>query len=307
VERISVGVLPDGESDLVYLAAALGYFDDEGLDAELVPFKRGRRGLASLEQGEVDVAIAGDIGLATDAIKRSDYVLLATVGHADEHLVVVARKDRGVAAPADLRGKRVGIEARMNARYLTHRFLAAHGLADGDVQLVQMKLKKLPGALRRGDVDAIVDPLSDNHEAVRKMTSTPGGELVTLAEPGSYRLSFHALTSRALAAASPAALRAFVRALLRALDHARGHKEEAERAVAQALGVEGSRVDEEWSHTVFDVSLDRDVTITLDEIERWARAGDPLRGEPRPPFATMIYPDALRAERAAAVTLSPSP
>jgi NitT/TauT family transport system substrate-binding protein len=299
-QKLSVGVLPDGESDLVYLAAARGDFEAEGLDVEIAPFKRGRRGLASLERGEVDVAIAGDIGIATDRLPRGEYRIFATIGHADEHLLVVARKDRGVASAADLKGKRVAIEARMNARYLTHRFLAAHGLADRDVDLVQMKLKKLPGALLRGDVDAIVDPLSDNHPAVRGVT---GPEIVSFAEPGSYRLSFEAIAPRAAAEGNATTLRAFVRGLLRALDHVRAHPDQAARTLAEALEVEGDRVREAWRHTTLDVSLESELPGTLDEIERWARAGDHLRGAQQPPFATMIDAGALRAERPAAVTL----
>src|SRR5580700_4181615 len=116
--KLSVGVLPNGESDLVYVAAALGYFEAEGLDVELARMPRGRRALGALVRGGVDVAIAGDISLATEDFDRTANVVIATVGHADEHLLVLGRKDRGVAAVSDLKGKRVGIEARMNPRYL---------------------------------------------------------------------------------------------------------------------------------------------------------------------------------------------
>jgi ABC-type nitrate/sulfonate/bicarbonate transport system substrate-binding protein len=301
-KKLAVGVLPDGEADLVYLASALGYFAEEGLDVELVRFTRGRRGLGLLERGGVDIAVVGDIALVMEQLPRSDYALLATVGHVDEHLLVVARKDRGVTAPADLAGKRVGIESRMSARYLTHRFLEAHGLGERDVVLVQDRLDTLTGALGRGDIDAIVDPLSDNHPAVR---AAPGVELVTLPEPGSTRLSFHAVASRAFVRKNPAAFRVFVRALLRALDDTRARKGEAERALAAAFGVPGARVTDDWNHTVFEVSLDPSLLDALDDIERWARSARYVDGE-HGPFAAMIYADALLAERPAAVTLLPA-
>jgi ABC-type nitrate/sulfonate/bicarbonate transport system substrate-binding protein len=301
-QKLAVGVLPDGASDLVYLAAALGYFEDEGLDVELWPYDRGWAGISALADHRVDVAIADDVSLVTESFARRNYVLFATIGHADARSYVVARKDRGITSAADLRGKRLGVEPRMSARYLTDRLLAAHGLEDGGVEIVETARKKLPDALLHGDVDAVVDPLAYDAPSARRMAGDSGVELVVMADRGSHRLSFEALASHALATKNPAALRVFVHALLRALDHVRDHPEEAERALEGALGAEGTREARSSRHVVLEVSLERGMLDTLDEIERWARASNHLHGQ-QPPLAGMIDEGPLRAERPAAVTL----
>jgi NitT/TauT family transport system substrate-binding protein len=306
LEQLNVGVLDDGESDLVHLAVARGYFAAEGLEVHPKRFKKGRKALDGLLSGAVDLTAAGDVPVAVEAWKHPDYAVFATIAHASEQMLILARKDQGVVTVADLKGKRVGIEARMSSRYILSLFLDRHGLAEADVKVVEMKVKQLTGALARGEVAAVADGLLDKHRFLEHAAKAPGVEVVEIKEPSGYRLAVNMVATRAFIGKRPEVLRAFVRALLHADDLVRDHREDAQRSVAGALAVEGKKVAGEWKRLTFGVSLDPTLPAALEDESRWYdRSGRAPAGATRPVVASLLYPDALRAERPGAVTLAP--
>jgi ABC-type nitrate/sulfonate/bicarbonate transport system substrate-binding protein len=305
-ERLPVVVLAEGESDLVNVAAAMGYFVAEGLTVQRIQPKRRGVGLKMLRAGKADVAIAGDVAIAAAAVRGAGLAILATVAQADDRVLVLGRKDQGVRALADLKGKRVGVEERLPARYALSRFLAGHGLAPGDVTLVAMKANQLSGALSRGEVAAIADPFAGKHPAVERVGKEPGLDVVALVEPSGYHLALNAVALRETVQKRPAAIRSFVRALLRASDFIGSDRAEAQRVVAEMLAVERSKVEHDWQRLTFGVRLEPALLTALDEEARWfVGSGLADAGAAAPPATSLVYADALRAERPAAVTLPP--
>lgn len=306
LRMLTVGVLLDGASDLIHLAAAQGYFAAEGLEVKARRFKNGRKALDTLGAGAVDLTAVGDVPMAVEAFTHPDYAIFATIGHARNRILVVGRKDKGFNAMADLKGKRLGLEPDFSSGYILSRLLQSHGLQSADVKVVELKGPQLPGALQRGEVEAIADCHLNKHRFLDRAVKALGVDAVDLIEPSGYRLAVNTVATRAFIARNPEVLRGFVRALLRAGDFARDHRDDAQHAVAGLLAVEGKKVAADWARFSFEVTLDPTLLTALDDESRWYLRSGHAGADARPPvYASLLYPDALRAERPAAVTLAP--
>jgi len=64
------------------------------------------------------------------------------------------RRDRGIEAPEDLRGKKVGVTKGTNAEFFLDPFLVYRRLPREEITLVDLKPEELLPALREGSIDA---------------------------------------------------------------------------------------------------------------------------------------------------------
>jgi len=92
----------------IAIAKQAGYFEEEGLDVEVVSIRSSAQNAAALLSGEVDVSTIGGVGPVRARLGGSDLLFIA--GSKNYFAgSIVARPD--ITTPADLRGKRIGITA----------------------------------------------------------------------------------------------------------------------------------------------------------------------------------------------------
>jgi NitT/TauT family transport system substrate-binding protein len=131
-----------------------GYFREEGLDVNVLAILASAQNAAALITGEVDLSALGGIGPMRARLGGTDLVL---IGATKPYFAgaIVARPD--IAAPADLRGKRVGISAKGgNTDLMARSILPRVGLEpDRDVVLVASGSNpETVAALSAGAIDA---------------------------------------------------------------------------------------------------------------------------------------------------------
>lgn len=151
LEPLSIRLAVDGFTGAtqVWVALENGYFDDEALDVETVPFQTGFEALQSLPAGEVDVAWALDFAAVSSS--SPNLAILASVMSPKPgfHKMTFAE---GIGAPADLAGGKLGIIEGTAQSYVSSLWLEQNGLID------QVELVPLPGpfelvaALKTGEI-----------------------------------------------------------------------------------------------------------------------------------------------------------
>lgn len=152
--RIAINAWPPGE--LLYLAREKGFFAEAGVNVEIVEFSSLTDSRRAYERGQVDALAATlvEVLAARDASGR-DLRVCRIINFSDGADVLVARTDR-VASLSDLRGRRVGVEPASVGLHLLTRALDRGGLGLGDLETVAKFQTTLPGALRSGELDAVV-------------------------------------------------------------------------------------------------------------------------------------------------------
>ena len=161
-EKLRIGVFPDTISALIYIAQEQGFFKRHGLDVSLENYQTGAFAVNGLISDKVDVATASGFVLALQGFKRPDLRAVAAISSTDI-VEVVARRDRGIEKPEDLRGKRIGVTKNTIAEFFLSTFLSFNGILPGEVRTVDLKPSDFVTALSEGKIDAAVcfPPCSD--------------------------------------------------------------------------------------------------------------------------------------------------
>ncbi len=192
IGEVAVAVTPWPGSGAVYVALENGYFEDEGVGVTLQAYVSGHLGLDASLSGKADLATAGDTPIARAIVQRRPVAILATLCEINRAVVVVARKDRGITKPGDLRGKRVGVVEGTTADFFLRIFLTTSYVKPENVGIVGLKTEAVVDALIRGEVDAVSTWSPHTIEAMEKL----GDGRVVFDDPGIYKMTWNIVSSK---------------------------------------------------------------------------------------------------------------
>ena len=282
-------------ADLLYAAPVLiaesqGYFAAEGLPLKIIRCAVGRICLQQLLAGQAQFATVGDTPIVLAAFTRKDFAILATTSVSGSELRLVARKDRGIARAADLRGRRIAIIQGTTSHYFVDTFLLFNGLKATDVTLVPMEAGVITGALVRGDVDAasLFEPLG--RDAARQL----GAQAQVLPSPRFFTLTFNLVSAGPQAGVSVDDEARLLRATQRAEALIRSEPERARSILAGVLKFDSNKLAEAWGDFEFRLQLGQPLINALEGQARWAlRVGLAPAGLRVPNFLNMIHTEPL--------------
>jgi ABC-type nitrate/sulfonate/bicarbonate transport system substrate-binding protein len=155
-EKITIGSIPSRISGLVYIAQELGYFKDQGLDVTVKTNVSSPESITDLKAGHIDLACCGVFNLVKEAFTGSSTFHVLTVLCNGQIMDLIARRDRGISRPEDLRGKTIGLIRGTAAQYFLGVVLTFHHIPLREVTIVDVRPFALGEALATGKVDAVV-------------------------------------------------------------------------------------------------------------------------------------------------------
>lgn len=212
--KIAVPVTPPNVVHLPpYVAQELGYFKDENLTVELVRFEGGVGALKAMVGGGVNLA-----GTSTEPVVNaiSQGIEVKVVGsYAPNISQVFAVRGDIIKTPADLKGKRIGIqESGAFADALSRAYLKKVGIDQKDVQFVRTTTAGRVEELRNpaGSVDTAI--LHVDQVLTLKKTAPNVAPLANMWEVlGDYQYSVYAVPAKeSTTATTECMLRAIMRA-----------------------------------------------------------------------------------------------
>ncbi len=211
-----------------------------GYDFEVIGFAgAGPAVNEALVGKQLDFALYADVPGIVLRSKGVPISLLAVATEATNACITV-KKDAGIQTVADLKGKKI---AFFKGTYM-HRYLldvlAQNGLAEGDVQLIQMN-NDAESSLLNGTVDAIVQTelftlrLLEKSDAVTTIDSTKqhpdlAGQMILVG-------------NEALLQKDPNLAPALLQALREAKEYAEKNPEECYQLLADPLGITAQNVE----------------------------------------------------------------
>jgi len=146
---------------MVGISEVRGYFAEEGLDVELVPFDSGARQVAPMAAGQLEVGAGShSAGLFNALASGIDIKIVASnlanrPGRSSS--AIVARKDlvdSGFREGADLRGKTLAFTASGTTVHINvARYLEVNGVRSDEVNLVELSQPDMNLALANGAID----------------------------------------------------------------------------------------------------------------------------------------------------------
>lgn len=168
IEKPKVSIAVGGKNLLYYLpltvAETLGYFKDEGLDAQVIDFAGGSQALRAVVGGSADVvsgAFEHTVNMQAKGQRLRAFVLQ---GRAPQIVLAVNKRTMPeFRSVADLKGRKIGVTAPGSSTNIMANFvLAKAGLKPSDVSFIGVGATNAAiAAIRQGQIDALshLDPV----------------------------------------------------------------------------------------------------------------------------------------------------
>jgi NitT/TauT family transport system substrate-binding protein len=184
--EVKMGYVPVSIFAPVFVAKEKGYFAEQGLDVTLEPFPGGSDPVVLTASGQLDLGIGGAGPAFWNAIAQGLPIKVIAPGHAEGNPVATplmiskaACESGAITSVADLKGKKVSVNARGATEYWLSQALGTAGLTLDDIDLQTLAFPDAVAALASGAVDAAMvgEPLATKAEqdgiAVRLATDFP--------------------------------------------------------------------------------------------------------------------------------------
>ncbi|OGT79764.1 MAG: hypothetical protein A3H91_06300 [Gammaproteobacteria bacterium RIFCSPLOWO2_02_FULL_61_13] len=295
--RLALPSLP--HAALLHIAAEKGYFVEEGLQLTITPTTHGKVALELVVQRKADLAAAAEVPFVLGVMKGEAIGNAASMLSVSNDSAVVARRDRGIAAPRDLVGKKIGVTLGTSGEYFLWAFMIRHRLAPDSVTLVDIPPDKTAQAL----VDGSIDAAATWQPIVFDAQTALGKNALLFTEAQAYTLNFLLIGEQLFLKNHPRAIEKFIRAMLKAEQFNRSQPEQALNLVAGRLKVEVDSLRPAWRNFEFQVDLQQSQLLTLEDESRWAMERGYAPAGPVPNFLPHLYLDALLAVKPERVTV----
>lgn len=273
----------------IYIAAAKGYFADEGLDVDLHTYDAGKLSLEAVLADETDIAAVAETPIARAVLDNKSVAVIATLADVDSANWIVARRDKGISSARDLVGKRIGLVSGSTGDFFLHIYLTVSRVDPDLVQVVPMSPNHLIDSLASGDVVAISGWAPYTTGAKQRL----GKNAVLLDEPGLYTMSWNAVVRPEFARSRSADIERFLRATRRANAFIAENPAEAIRITERACGVPAAELRRSWGNYHWGTKLDQTLVLSLEDESQWmiSEAGTKTQ---IPDFLDYIYTTPLR-------------
>ncbi|WP_227767673.1 MetQ/NlpA family ABC transporter substrate-binding protein [Zhaonella formicivorans] len=163
---LKIGLLPVEDGLPLVLAEQKGYFAEQGLQVELVPFQSAVERDSALQSGELHGVVTDVVAAALLRDSGLDIkITTLTLGASPQEgrFAILAAPGKGFEKLADLKGKTIGISQNSIIEYVTDGLLKQAGIAPEEIQ--KIAVPKIPVRLEmllNGQLDAatLPDPLA---------------------------------------------------------------------------------------------------------------------------------------------------
>ncbi len=295
-EKVRMGVRNSPVCALVYIAQQQNQFKRHGVDLSIENYQAGAYAVNDLLSGKVDVVTAAETVLALQAFKSGDLRAIATISSTN-NTEIVARRDRGIAKPEDLKRKRIGIVKGNVTEFFLHAFLSFRGIHSGEIRAVDLKPAEMVTAITEGKIDAAscFPPFLDT---IKKNLGQNG---VSWSAQGGQDYYVILLTRADLIKARPRVIDGLLKGMIEAEDFLKKDEDKAQAIVERTLGLDHESVVSTWAKTRFRVRLDQDLLTLMEDEARWAIKNKLVDAEKVPNYFTLLHLEGLEKIRPEAV------
>lgn len=292
-------------SSLLFLAKHNDLFAKHGLDVQLVATGTGKEALDITLAGKADIAAVATLPLVYKVSRGAMPRILAVISKSDHQHAVVARRDRGIAQPADLKDKTIGILAGTSAQFYLEALLTHANIVRSDVRMKSITVQDSEKVIVDGEVDAVALFSPWDQRAAQAL-----GESGIVFAP-SLHTTFWTLTSdEDFPDARPMAARKLLLALMDAQALIVEQRETSLDVVAREMEIPRAELDDYWKLYTFDVQLPQSLITTLERELLWLLAhanvptGEQTASPPLPDFLDYLSFSALQSVKPSAIRIT---
>jgi ABC-type nitrate/sulfonate/bicarbonate transport system substrate-binding protein len=297
--EITIAITHWPASAPLYIAKEKGYFRDEGLSPIFHSYVSGHLGMDAVLAGKADLATCGDTPFARAALDDKPIAVIATVCRIDRAILIIARKDKGISAPDDLRGKKIGRVKGTAADFFLNVYLTTRYIDPSDVEIVDLEPDRMVDALLNGEIDA--ESTWAPHTTV--LRNRLGDKALVLDDPDIYTMTWNIIATQDFIRNDPGTIEKFLHAAVRANEFISKEPGQTRTVVSRYVETDDPFFEKEWKDFAFSVELDQSLVLNLEDQARWFLKRE-IGGDRKPPnFLDLLYTDGLSKIRPEAVRI----
>jgi NitT/TauT family transport system substrate-binding protein len=267
-ESISIAEASQPVFALLYLAEEKGFFREENLEVKFTAFTSGRDALNYAIDGRADLATAHEMPVVIKAYENVELGIITTLHSSTKNTGLVARKDRGILGPSDLKGKRIGLTKNTHSEFFLGLLLQSEGIDYGAATIVDIPPAQMVAALAEGRVDAVVTWNPHFHAAEKAL---PPDQSVTMFSDLYTERSVLA-GRRGVITQKAEAITRLLRATVKAERFYSEHAHDALDLVAKRWGKSAEEsVRDAWSGFQAETKLDNVLLKIMEDAAQWLR------------------------------------
>lgn len=244
----------------VYVAKEKGFYQEEGLDVELVWLQAAPEVVQAIIGGSAEGGVGGSFGLIAGVSKGAPVITTAIYAYGGERIALAVRKDLGIKTLKDLYGKKVAFQSGAIGQQMFTVLCAKEGLDISKVDIVFLNNVDMAAAVGSKSVDAIV-----TWEPQPSLLESKG--LVTILQRGGKYLQSPGcvIFGTGFIKSNRDAVLRFTKAHFRASQFIRQNPKEA--AVINSKYVKGAVpevLQRSYDYLIFDPRVNRDIIGELE-------------------------------------------
>lgn len=290
-EKITIACIPSPNTALMLIAFANGYFPEEGLDATLQTHSLGKLALDAIIEGKADLATVGDTPFVFAVMNGRKITTIAVIQSSNRNDAILARKDRGIARPGDLQGKKIGVTPGTTSDFFAYSFLRFHGISEKQVRRIVLNPGDMAEALGSGKVDAVIT-WNPHFNLLQKQLGSNG---VVFFGEEFYTEFFCVAAMQDSVNRNPETVKKVLRALIKAETFVKRYPEESRRLVVEFTKMDKAVLEGSWDAITFQVNLDQALLVDFESQARWVMKNRLAARTDMPNYLDFIYDDALRS------------
>ena len=297
--QITIACPRNLSSSLVIIAHQKGLLAREGDRTTLLPFDSGKAAQAAMLAGGAELALVAETPLAEAILAGSKLKILAMVRQSNSDVALVARKDRGIQAPADLRGKTIGFTKGTSGHFYLDSFCLVNRIDLGGLRLVDLS----PPELRKALMDGRVDAVSTWNPHVAFLTEALGSSATVFQDGLIYTEMFCLVARPEFIREHPDQVQTLLEGLCSALDFITENPAEARGLVAAFTQVAPSLMEKPFASQHLGVWLNQALVMSLENECRWFLASGAVPPRELPDVLSYFHLPGLQAVRPQAVQI----
>lgn len=298
IEKITIADALQPMFALIYIAEEKGYLVDEGLEVTYKSFTSGKDALTSVIKGKSDIATVFVTPVVLRTLEGEKLSVITELHNSSRNTGLIARKDRGINVPSDLRGKTIGVTKNTSGEFFLFLLLSSEGIRLSDITFVDTKPQDIARAFNKGSVDAIATWNPHLYNAKKSFSSKD----VSMFFSSEYTESSMLAGKEDFVNNRPEAMKRLLKALVRAeaflqenkgvpdilLDHLSNQSEDMIRSV--------------WGNVNYKLRISNILLTALVEEAQWFIDNGFAKG-PLPDFHKVLFVDYLKQIKPESVTI----
>jgi len=298
IEKVTIATYLGEFSALVFIAENQGYFTDNGLDVTITEFETGLGPVQAVLAGDADFATASEFVLVSNSFNNEDLKTVSLINTASA-IELIARKDRGINNPADLRGKKIAIPRKTAAEFFLGNFLIFNDMSIRDVEVIDMGPSDIIEAMSDGTIDATMIWQPN----VYQITNRLGDSAITLPATTGQEFLFLMIGDGKKIDTNPLIVRRLLNALLEAEAFISNNPVETQNIISEKTNLEIGYLKSVWQGNDFALSMPQRLLVAMEDEARWVIKNDLVEEKEIPNYLDFLYIDALDSVKYEAVTI----